>query len=130
MTLPPNQNLDRTENLIMTLPGHKTNCQSNTDPDPDSVRNANPEPTVIMTLNLTMNRTLNLTPTLSLTLTLTPKTSNPNSDPTSSLPNSVFRLQNLDVFSNHCPGLNMRQKSEILPHGKKSCGWRVAQRSV
>ena len=45
-------------------------------------------------------------------------------------PTSVFRLQNLDVFSNHCPGLNMRQKSEILPHGKKSCGWRVAQRSV
>ena len=34
-------------------------------------------------------------------------------------PTSVFRLQNLDLISNHCPGLTVMQKSELfLTHGK------------
>ena len=44
---------------------------------------------------------------------------------------SVFRLQNLDLNSNHCPGVSVMQKSEILlTHGKKTCVWHVVQRSV
>ena len=46
---------------------------------------------------------------------------------TSSLSTSVFRLQNLDLISIHCPGLNLMQKSEFLPQGKKPCGWHVVQ---
>ena len=46
-------------------------------------------------------------------------------------PTSVFRLQNLDLISNHCPGVNVMQKLEfLLPHGQKPCGWHVVQRSM
>ena len=41
-------------------------------------------------------------------------------------PTSVFRLQIRDLISNHCPGVSVTQKSELLlTHGKKLCGWHI-----
>ena len=45
-------------------------------------------------------------------------------------PTLVFRLQNIDLFSNHCTGANLMQKSELLPpHGKKPYCWHGVQPS-
>ena len=48
----------------------------------------------------------------------------------SSLPNLGFQVSEPRPYLQSLSMLKVMQKSELLPHGKKPCGWHVVQRSV